>query len=188
MTEYGTQMWDQGNEIFDPRAFILVMFKPLGVTVAEEIAGKLGAEANFVTTLQLIAEPDKLAQHYDSTRTYFTPLSNYMRGKEIWVSILEDRYYRSPAEFIRVMRDMTGKRSPVGSDNGTIRHLAVEHQLPYMRVAPSKPGSNQYCYDNLLHTSDSPESALREIGVWFDDRPEIIERYTQYLNILGNES
>lgn len=154
--------------------------------VINHIKDLLLTQGNLEYEANIKVPGDKLSQHYDPTQPYFTPLSEYMVGQELKAFILEDKFQRNFGDFIDGIRNLAGKRSPITSRQGQIRHLALEHNLAFLRVQPTAEG-NQYCYDNLVHTSDSAESAIREINIWFSDSTEVLSRYSYYYDFLTKE-
>ena len=59
---------------------------------------------------------------------------------------------------IQKVRDIAGTTNPEEAEHSTIRGR-------YGRIH-----SKTACYENLIHASDSKESAKREISLWFDDK------------------
>ena len=91
---------------------------------------------------------DELAgQHYDEhrERPFFGELVAFITRSPLVAMVVE-----GPDDTWQVVRTMMGKTNPRDADPGTIRgDLALETQ------------------ENLVHGSDGPESAAREIALFF---------------------
>lgn len=87
------------------------------------------------------------AAHYaeHEAKSFYAELIDYITASPVLVAVLE-----GPSGTWQVVRQMMGTTNPAQSPPGTIRgDLAI-----------SMP-------DNLVHGSDSAESAAREIALWF---------------------
>ena len=90
---------------------------------------------------------DTLARHYEEHvgKGFYDDLVAFMSRGPAVVMVVE-----GPAETYKVVRTMMGATNPRESAPGTIRgDFGIE------------------LTENLVHGSDSPESAAREIGIWF---------------------
>lgn len=88
-----------------------------------------------------------LAEHYaeHTGKSFYGDLVAFMRRSPAFVAVLE-----GPQDTFKVVRSMMGATNPRESAPGTIRgDLGLE------------------VTENLVHGSDSPESAAREIAIWF---------------------
>ncbi len=84
------------------------------------------------------------AEHLD--RDFYPPLREFATSGPLVVLVLEGD------EAITVVRALTGATDGRKADPGTIRgDLSLSNR------------------ENLVHASDSPESAQREIALWFPD-------------------
>lgn len=176
------------------KEFVLILIKPLGMQ--SKIRGLIDDELfkygdviyrrSVATTKEIVAE-HYLQSQYDKDGKpipYYPTIVNYMSNKITDVFILDEKESRGKDDrsFIKKLReDVIGNTRPDKAKEGTIRKLAVEHDLPFMQYPQMShdeiiEGIN-YCTDNLIHCSDSPDSALREIKIWFKDQPEVIEKY-----------
>jgi nucleoside-diphosphate kinase len=72
------------------------------------------------------------------------------------------------AHVIEVVRKMRGATSPLFSDVGTI---GFDYSLESYELSDS----GDWAIKNIIHGSDSPESAEREIAIWF--KPEEVVNY-----------
>lgn len=63
---------------------------------------------------------------------------------------------------IKKVRDLAGKTHPEEADYCSLRGKYGRHV------------TSSDCFENVIHASDSPESAKREIALWFDE-DELVE-------------
>jgi len=91
--------------------------------------------------------PQEMAvQHYaeHKERPFFGELVDFITSSPVFAMVWEG------PNVIATARAMMGKTNPVDAASGTIRgDFAVSIGM------------------NIIHGSDSPESAAREIGIWF---------------------
>ena len=92
-------------------------------------------------------------QHYQDLveKSFYPPIRQFMTSGPIIVGII------SGPKVIESWRDMMGATRPEEASPGTIRG-------DFARAA----GDNQ-AIQNVVHGSDSEESAKREIALWFKD-------------------
>jgi nucleoside-diphosphate kinase len=140
----------------------LVFLKPdtlstseLTCTVLERI---VNAEFRVLKTKLTKITDAQILEHYDhliksNGETMRTKILSYFSGKQIFVMLLE----RDNA--VQAMRDLIGATDPVKAGKGTIRGDLSKDSL---QVAMSEGRF----VNNLIHASDSPESATRETGIW----------------------
>ncbi|MGJ6981529.1 nucleoside-diphosphate kinase [Aestuariimicrobium soli] len=129
----------------------LVLLKP--DAVARKLTGQILTryEAKGLTIValkQLLATTDLAAAHYaeHEGRDYYPPLLEFITSGPLVALILEGE------RAIEIVRLMNGSTDSAKAAPGTIRgDLSV------------------YYNKNLVHASDSPENALREIGIWFPE-------------------
>jgi nucleoside-diphosphate kinase len=128
----------------------LVLIKPDGVErhLVGEIIGRIERKGLTLAALELKNVGDELArQHYaeHEDKPFFGSLLEFITSGPVVAAIVEGP--RAVAAF----RQIAGGTDPVEKAvPGTIRgDLALVTQ------------------DNLVHGSDSPESAAREIALWF---------------------
>ncbi|HWE38542.1 MAG TPA: nucleoside-diphosphate kinase [Isosphaeraceae bacterium] len=130
----------------------LVIFKPDCVQrrLVGEVLSRFERKGLSLVALKLLRVDRKLGeQHYAEhrERPFFEGLIRFITGGTVVVGVLEG------PEAITVVRNMLGATNGVAAASGTIRgDFSVSKQ------------------NNLVHGSDSPESAAREIALWF--RPE----------------
>ena len=99
-------------------------------------------EARLLTVDRSLAE-EHYAEHAE--KPFFGELVEFITSGPTMALVLEGE------GAIATVRTTMGATNPADAGPGTIRG----------DLALSKP-------DNLVHGSDSPESAVREIGLWFD--------------------
>jgi nucleoside-diphosphate kinase len=83
-------------------------------------------------------------------------LMDYITAGPVVAMVLEGN------EAIDIVRKIVGSTAPYKADPSTIRgrYASDSYSLADERKRP---------VHNLIHTSDSPETAKREIGIWFDN-------------------
>lgn len=130
----------------------LVLIKPDGVQrhLIGEIIGRIERKGLTFAALELKVVTEELArQHYaeHDGKPFFGSLLEFITSGPVVAAVVEGR--RAIAAF----RQVAGGTDPVEKATpGTIRgDLALVTQ------------------DNLVHGSDSPESAAREIALWFPE-------------------
>ncbi len=129
----------------------LVLVKPDAVRrfLAGEIVGRFERRGLVLREARLLQVDRALAErHYDEHRAkpFFGELVEFITSAPTLAVVLEGE------GAIAVARTTMGTTNPAGAAPGTIRG----------DLALSMP-------DNLVHGSDSPESAAREIALWFPD-------------------
>jgi len=128
----------------------LVLCKPDAVerNLVGEIIGRLERRGLRVVALDLRTIDDALAgRHYDEHREkpFFGDLVAFITRGPLVAMVVE-----GPDDTWQVVRSMMGATNPRDAAPGTIRgDLALETQ------------------ENLVHGSDGPESAVREIALFF---------------------
>jgi nucleoside-diphosphate kinase len=129
----------------------LVLIKPDAMQrrLAGEILGRFEGRGLTVRAAKLTQVDRKLAeQHYAEhvEKPFFGELVGFITSSPTLALVLEGD------GAIQVVRTTIGATNPVEAAPGTIRG----------DLALAMP-------DNLVHGSDSQESARREIGLWFSD-------------------
>jgi nucleoside-diphosphate kinase len=128
----------------------LVLCKPDAVErgLVGEIVGRLERRGLRIVAMELRTLDEGLAgRHYDEHREkpFFGDLVAFITRGPLVAMVVE-----GPEDTWQVVRTMMGATNPVNADPGTIRgDLALETQ------------------ENLVHGSDGPESAAREIALFF---------------------
>ena len=131
----------------------LVLIKPDGVrrNLIGEIISRCEAKGYTVARLALMsASSDLLAQHYEEHlgKPFYEPLIEFMSsGPVVTIELHGERV-------IEGFRSLAGATDPTVAAPGTIRgDLGRDWGLKVQQ--------------NLVHGSDSPESASRELSLWF---------------------
>ncbi|MDO5492032.1 MAG: nucleoside-diphosphate kinase [Nesterenkonia sp.] len=131
----------------------LILIKPDGVErgLTGEILRRAEAKGYRITRLtQLQATTEQLAAHYaeHEGKPFYQPLLDFMTSGPTVAAVLEgDRV-------IEGFRSLAGATEPTTAAPGTIRGDLGRDW-------------GEKVQKNLVHGSDSPESADREIGIWF---------------------
>ena len=131
----------------------LVIVKPDGVArnLTCEVLARIEAKGYRLVELRLLkAERSVLEQHYAEHREkpFFEPLVEFMLSGPVVAAVVEGH------RVIEGFRSLAGTTEPTTAAPGTIRgDLGREW--------------GEKVQQNIVHGSDSPESAEREIGIWF---------------------
>jgi nucleoside-diphosphate kinase len=130
----------------------LLLIKPDGVErrLVGEIISRIERKGLSVAALEMRDVDDDLARrHYaeHEGKPFFASLLEFITSGPLVVAIVEG------PRAVAALRQLAGSTDPVeAAAPGTIRgDFALETQF------------------NLVHGSDSPESAEREIALWFSD-------------------
>ncbi|SKC48325.1 nucleoside-diphosphate kinase [Okibacterium fritillariae] len=131
----------------------LVLVKPDGVarSLTGEVLRRIEAKGYSLVDIKLVeAERELLAEHYaeHEGKPFFEPLVEFMlSGPIVAIRVAGDRV-------IEGFRALAGTTDPTTALPGTIRgDLGRDWGLKVQQ--------------NLVHGSDSPESAARELALWF---------------------
>jgi len=129
----------------------LVLIKPDAVErrLAGEILGRIERRGFEVRAAKLMRVSRDLGErHYAEHREkpFFGELVEFITSAATWALVVEGE------GAIATLRKTIGATNPADAEPGSIRG----------DLATAMP-------DNLVHGSDSPESAEREIALWFSD-------------------
>ena len=131
----------------------LVLVKPDGVSrgLSGEILRRIEAKGYRLVAIDL-RTPDQalLAAHYaeHEGKPFYAPLVEFMSSGPVLAAIVEGH------RVIEGFRSLAGTTDPTTAAPGTIRgDLGRDWGLKVQQ--------------NLVHGSDAPESAAREIALWF---------------------
>jgi nucleoside-diphosphate kinase len=141
--------------VTNPVERTLVLVKPDGVArgLAGEVIRRVEAKGYRIAALDLRhATPDLLAEHYaeHQGKPFFQPLVDFMLSGPIVAMVAEGQ------RVIEGFRSIAGATDPTAAAAGTIRGDLARDQ-------------GTAVVQNLVHGSDSAESAAREIALWFPD-------------------
>jgi len=104
---------------------------------------------NIIAMKMMRVTPDLAKKHYAEhvAKPFYPALESFITGGPIVAAIVEG------LEVIRVIREMLGATSGLKAAAGTIRgDYSASRQM------------------NLVHASDGPEAAAREIALYFSDK------------------
>jgi nucleoside-diphosphate kinase len=129
----------------------LILIKPDAVErrLSAEILGRIERRGFDVRAGKLLRVSRALAErHYaeHSEKPFFGELVEFITSAPTWALVVEGE------GVIATMRKTIGATNPADAEPGSIRG----------DLATAMP-------NNLVHGSDSPESAKREIALWFSD-------------------
>ena len=133
----------------------LVLVKPDGVArgLSGEVIRRIETKGYRIVALQLrAATPELLGQHYaeHQGKPFYQPLVEFMLSGPVVALVAEGQ------RVIEGFRSLAGATDPTSAAPGTIRgDLGRDWGLAVQQ--------------NLVHGSDSPESAAREIALWFPE-------------------
>jgi nucleoside-diphosphate kinase len=139
--------------VTEPIERTLILVKPDGVRrgLSGEILRRVEAKGYGLVALDLrTADTELLAQHYaeHEGKPFYQPLVDFMLSGPVLALVAEGQ------RVIEGFRSLAGATDPTAAAPGTIRgDLGRDWGLAVQQ--------------NLVHGSDSPESATREIGLWF---------------------
>jgi nucleoside-diphosphate kinase len=133
----------------------LILVKPDGVArgLSGEVLRRVEAKGYRLVAVDLrTATPELLAAHYaeHEGKPFYQPLVEFMLSGPVLAVVAEGQ------RVIEGFRSLAGATDPTAALPGTIRgDLGRDWGLAVQQ--------------NLVHGSDSPESAAREIALWFPD-------------------
>ncbi len=145
----------------------LVIVKPDGVQrmLTGKILTRFEERGFKVIAMKLVQVDRELAEkHYEvhKGKFFYEGLVSYIVSSPVIVMVLEGH------EAIGAVRKMVGATRPWEAEAGTIRG---DYALMGLR--------------NLIHASDAPETAEKEIALWF--KPEEIHPYEREIDRWVNE-
>lgn len=131
----------------------LVLVKPDGVErgLTGQILARIEAKGYKIVELKLVqATRDILEKHYEEHqgKPFYEPLVEFMGSGPVVAAVVEGN------RVIEGFRSLAGSTEPTTAPPGTIRGDLGRDW-------------GEKVQKNLVHGSDSPESAEREIGIWF---------------------
>ena len=134
-----------------------VMIKPDGVQrgLVGEIINRFEKKGIKIVAMKLVSVSRELAEKHYSVhkgKPFFKPTVDYIISSPVVAMVLEGN------NVINVVRNMMGKTNPQEASPGTIRGDYA-----------------QFIGRNIIHGSDSSETAEFEIKLWF--KPEEIAKY-----------
>ena len=131
-----------------PRTLILVKPDAFERGLTGEVIARFERKGLMITAMKLMQADEELANtHYaeHAEKPFFGELVSFITGGPLVAMVLEG------PRAVEAARQLIGATDPVEAEAGSIRgQFATEVTF------------------NLVHGSDSPESAEREISLWFD--------------------
>ncbi|MEO8889788.1 MAG: nucleoside-diphosphate kinase [Jatrophihabitantaceae bacterium] len=140
-------------DVTEPIERTLILVKPDGVRrgLSGEVLRRIEGKGYSVLALELrTADLALLARHYaeHEGKPFYQPLVEFMSSGPVLALVAQGQ------RVIEGFRSLAGATDPTVAAPGTIRgDLGRDWGLAVQQ--------------NLVHGSDSPESAAREIGLWF---------------------
>ena len=134
----------------------LVLVKPDGVArgLIGEVIARIEAKGYFISALRMLqADRALLEKHYaeHQGKPFFEPLVEFMMSGPIVALVAEGN------RVIEGFRSLAGVTDPTVAAPGTIRGDLARDQ-------------GTKVVQNIVHGSDSPESAAREIAIFFEGK------------------
>lgn len=130
------------------RTFVIIKPDAVERGYVGEIVRRFERKGFVIAAMELRKiDPDTARRHYaeHQGKSFFESLIEFITRSPSLLLVLE-----GPADTYKTVRQMMGATDPAQAAPGTIRgDLAIENP------------------ENLVHGSDSPESALREIDLFF---------------------
>ncbi len=141
------------------RTFVLLKPDALKRGLAGTIIKRFEDAGLTLKAMKLMdADQKRARQHYaeHKNKPFFTPLVDLLCSGPVIAMAWEG------AHAVKVVRKITGATEPLEAAPGTIRgdfcHMSYTRSRECLGVIP-----------NLVHASDSPESARQELSLWFDE-------------------
>ena len=134
----------------------LILVKPDGVerNLIGEVIRRIETKGYTIVALQMrVAPEDVLAEHYaeHKEKPFYGDLVSYMGSGPVVAIVAEGD------QVVAGFRSLAGATRPTEAAPGTIRGDLGRDW-----------GTGNV--ENVVHGSDAPESAQREISIWFPDR------------------
>ncbi len=131
----------------------LVIVKPDGYArgLTGEVLRRIEAKGYTLVSLSVTtATREQLAAHYaeHEGKPFYEPLVEFMSSGPVTVVVIEGH------DCIRGFRSLAGATNPTEAAPGSVRGDLGRDW-------------GEKVQKNIVHGSDSPESAIREIGIWF---------------------
>ncbi len=131
------------------RTLILIKPDAFERNLTGEVLGRFERKGLKITALKLLTADEAIAnEHYaeHTDKPFFGELVSFITGGPLVAAVLEG------VESVKAARQLIGATNPIEAETGSIRgDFGTEVTF------------------NLVHGSDSDESAEREIGIWFPE-------------------
>lgn len=138
------------------KEYSLLLVKPDGYRrlLTGEVLRRIERKGYVIKELR-ICQPDEatLANHYQEHvgKHFYKGLIDYMMSGPIVAAVIEGK------DIVKALRALIGATNPVEAAPGTIR-------------GDFGRSWHEDTVENIVHASDSDESARREIPIWFDNQ------------------
>lgn len=147
------------------RTFVLL--KPDAVLrgLVGEIISRFEKKGMKIVAMKMVyIDEEHAGKHYEEHKgkPFFDTLVGYLTSGPVVAMVIEG------ASAVEVVRKLVGPTEPASAPPGTIRG-------DYAHITFERADSTGRPVTNLIHASDSEESAKREIELWF--KPEEIHSY-----------
>jgi len=146
--------------------FIILKPDALRRAICGEILSRFEKAGLKITAMKLVQPARETAEeHYaeHKGRNFYAPLVDLLISAPIMLVALEG------AHAVEIVRKLVGATEPLKSAPGTIRG-------DYTHVSYARAAERLGVISNLIHASDSPESAERELKLWFEPS-DFVENY-----------
>jgi nucleoside-diphosphate kinase len=133
-----------------------VIIKPDHIDSAVEILGELDNYGRRLITRRVKAVPQEVIEaHYSvhQGKSFFDYMTSSFIGKEVVIAVYQND------DVIRKLREAAGPTDPAKAPKETIRGKYSNDSLE-QAITEKRP------VRNVVHCSDGPAEAEREIGVW----------------------
>ncbi len=156
---------------------VLVLIKPdaLQKNLTGDILSRISSTGLEIIGAKVVKVSRELAEtHYAhlKDKPFFEDVIDYICGKQHGRNkVIALVYYGEDA--IAKLRALAGKTNPEEADPTTIRGA-------YGRI------TTKGVYENVIHVSDSPENAEKEIKLWFSPEELIIDLYPTRTQVEGS--
>ena len=140
----------------------LVLVKPDGVkgAISGKIISRFEDSGLKIRGMKLVWIDEKFSKkHYSEhvKKDFYNVLEKYMTSGPVLAMVLEG------TNAVNVVRKMAGSTEPSKALPGTIRR-------DFAHILPNYSNDKKRSVANLMHASDSPESAEKEISLWFNEK------------------
>ena len=131
----------------------LVLVKPDGFQrrLTGEVLRRIEAKGYDIVALAVLTPTrEQLAEHYaePAGKPFYEPLVDFMSSGAVTAAVIEGQ------DCVKGFRSLAGATNPTDAAPGTIRgDLGRDWGSAVQQ--------------NIVHGSDSPESAAREVAIWF---------------------
>ena len=134
-----------------------------------------------------------MARHYEAAegKKYYPPLVEYLSHQRATHFVLRGSLLPGSrdTDFATYLRQyVIGPSNPELTEEHHVRNYVVANEIQYKKEVdlPEDVMIDNYktAFDNLIHCSDSTESALHEIANWYADDTTIVQRYCEQFEAL----